>query len=90
MSRRSTVSAHPLCHLLTGHNVVELVKGLELNLLAEDVSPEPPGQNLEDLVVHVGTSGHSKDVVKLLQGSLLSLRNPQEDHDKCCNVQTSV
>lgn len=69
--------------------MVEVVEGFQLDILAEDVPLEPPGQDLEALVVHVDTSGHSEDVVKLLQGSLLGLGNPQEDHDQCRHVQAS-
>jgi hypothetical protein len=60
-------------------HLVELVQyRLCEALLAEDVRLDPPRQVGTGLVLHVRASRNSKDVVKLLQGTLLCLRHPQE------------
>lgn len=82
-----------LAHLgsnLVCRNVVELVKRLQRHLATEDVPLHPVRQRLGDLVAHVDTSGHCKDVVELLEGALLGLRDPEEDHDQGSHVQATV
>lgn len=47
-------------------------------LATEDVGLEPPRQVLVDLVAHVGARRDGKDVVELLERSLLGLGQPEE------------
>lgn len=82
--------AHFSGHLVTVRNVVKLVQRLQLNVPAEDVALDPKGQRLADLVVHVNTSRHGKDVVELLEGALLGLGDPEEDHDQGGHVQATI
>ena len=54
--------------------VIEFVKVWAwFSLALEDVSSDPPWQDLEELVVHVGSCWHREYVIQLFQCSLLSL-----------------
>lgn len=44
-------------------NVVELVERLQLNLATENEPLDPPGKNLEDLVMDVDAGRDCEDVV---------------------------
>lgn len=60
------------------------------DLLAQDPGLEPPWQDSEALVLHEGTSWGGEDVVELLEGALLGLWHPEEQHDEGENVETGV
>jgi hypothetical protein len=40
--------------------------------------------------VHVGAGWDGEDVVEFLKGSLLSLGDPEEDHDQCDDIRAGV
>jgi hypothetical protein len=70
---------------------LEFVKLGALGTFApEDVSPDPPWQDLARLEFHVSTHGHRKDVIQLFQAALLSLGQPKKDHEKSDDVQARV
>ncbi len=51
-------------------------------LLTEDIALDPPREDLEHLVSHMLACGDSKDVIEFFKGTLLGLRDPDEDHDE--------
>lgn len=66
---------------------LEVVEWLELGILVSaDPAVDEVGKRLLHVVAHVGASGHSEYIVKFFKGSLLGLRDPQEDHDESDNV----
>lgn len=69
--------------------MVELVKRLQLDLATEDKSLDPPGQDLEDLIVNVDARWDCKNVVQLLESALLCLGYPEEDHDQGGHIQSA-
>jgi len=64
--------------LLRRDMFVKLVQLRALDLLAEDVALEPPGQHSTNLVLHVGARGHGEYVVEFFEGALFGLGHPVE------------
>lgn len=76
--------------LLNTIELVEVVEGLEGDLLAEDVPLDEVGKESVDLVRSVLAGRDTEDVVELLESELLSLRKEEEDHDKGSHVESGV
>ena len=84
-----TRSSHILQILL--HILIKLVQWLERNALSpEHISLNEPRQPSVQLVSDETFPRHSKDVVQLFQRPLLRLWQPEEDHEKRRDVQSSV
>lgn len=82
-----TLLSDSLDEFLVLRDLLELVQGLELHLLPEDVASKPVGQGREDLVVHVLSGWDGKDIVEFLESALLGLWHPEIDHDESCDVE---
>lgn len=71
--------------------MLEVVQRLLLGVaLPEDVALEPVGESNLELVAGELADGKGKDPVEFLEGSLLGLRDPEEDHDEGDDVETSI
>jgi len=64
--------------LLRRNMLIKLVQLRALDLLAEDVALDEPGQHSTGLVLHVGARGHGEDVVEFFEGALFGLGHPVE------------
>lgn len=74
-----------------GVDLVEMVKGLKLRVLApQDVPLEPVGQRLVDLVADVLAGRHGEDVVELFERPLLGLGEEEEDEHERDDVEAGV
>ncbi len=56
----------------------------------EDVPLEKVRRRLRDLVLHMRTGRHGKDVIQLLECALLGLGQPKENHPEGEKVETGV
>lgn len=76
---------------MLGHRAIEVVQRLQRRaLVAHDVPLHEVRQGLGKLVAHVLARRHREDVVQLLEGALLRLGDPEEDHDQRGHVQAGV
>ena len=67
------------------------VKRLQLSVsLPQNPPLEPPRRSFAGLVGNELLARYCKDVVKLFQSPLLSLRDKEEDHDESADVEASV
>ena len=67
------------------------VKRLQLSVsLPQNPPLEPPRRSFAGLVGNELLARYCKDVVKLLQSSLLGLRDKEENHDERADVQPSI
>ena len=68
-----------------------MIQRLQLGVaLPKHPALEPPRQRNSSLVLGKLADGHGKDVVELLEGALLGLRHPKEDHDEGHGVEAGV
>lgn len=71
--------------------MVTYIERLQLSVtLPQDPPLEPPRCSFSSLVCDKLLARNCKDVIKLLQSSLLCFRNKEEDHDEGKDVQTGV
>jgi hypothetical protein len=80
----------PLHNNLIRRNMVKMIQRLERHIPAQDVPIEPVRQRRADLVAHVPTRRHGKDVIQLFERALLGLGHPQEYHHQRRHVEPSV
>lgn len=59
-------------------------------LSAENITLDPPGQDLECLIRHMGLGWHSEDVVEFFQSALFGLRDQEEDHHQGGDVEEGI
>lgn len=72
-------------------DLLKVIQWLEgSGALEKDVSLEPPGQSLSELVLGKGTNWNCKDPIKLLKGTLHGLGHPEENHDEGDEVESGV
>ena len=77
--------------LMLRHRPIELIQRLQPGaLLEQDIALHPIRQRLRKLIAHMGPSRHRKHVIELLEGALLGLGDPEEDHDEGGEVQAGV
>lgn len=82
------VVRHLFGFIVVGLEVVQLrTNGA---LAHKDIALDPPRQDLRELVIHVSARRDGKDVVQFLERALLSLRQPEEDHDAGNDVEGGV
>ena len=83
LSALTIILVHLVDAILVVGCVVECIERLEDSALAsEDPAIDPPWESLGELVVHVSAGWDGEDVVEFLKGSLLSLGDPEEDHNQ--------
>lgn len=70
---------------------LKVVQGLLLgSAVKEDPALEPVRESDAELVAGKLADGNGKDPVEFLEGALLCLGDPEEDHDECDGVETCV
>ena len=70
---------------------IKFIKRLQPRILIpKHIALKPIRQGLRKLILHMRPRGHSEHIIQLLEGALLGLGHPEEDHDERGHVQGGV